>query len=187
MRSLSSGQVTAVQAADVTMVLFVEFGWSTTTRFCTAGHSLTWNGHTWDGLGSIVNIDPIEETDTMDATGYKISVTLTSSSLVSLALSEDVQGDTCKVWMGLFNSSGLIDTPFVVDQGVCDQIEINHDKSSATFSLSIESEMADFSRPNVISYTDVDQQARYPGDLFCQFTAQMAEKAVAWPSRESQA
>lgn len=188
MRSLTSGQNTAIQSASVTMVWFVELGFSTTQRFCTAGHSLTWNGYTWAGLGSIVDIEPIEETDTMEATGYRLSVTLTSTSLVSLALSEDVQGDSCKVWLGLFDSAGvLIDTPVQVDVGVCDQVQIDHSKASAMFSLSVESEMADWSRPNVVRYTDADHQAIYPNDPFFAFVAQMAEKAVAWPSRELQA
>jgi len=44
--------------------------------------------------------------------------------------------------------------------------------------------MADFARPNVIRYTNADQQQRYPGDRFFEFTEQMAEKSVAFPSRD---
>ncbi len=185
MRSLTVGQQAAIDAGAVTMVWFVELGFSTPSYLCTARHSLTWNGHTWLGAGQMVSIEPVTETDTMEATGYSLAITLTNSSLVSLALSESVQGDTCKVYLGLFDSAGaLIGTPPMVDYGICDQVQIKDDKSACSFVLTVESEMANFSRPKVVRYTNADQQTLYPNDLFFEFVGPMSELAIAWPSRE---
>ncbi len=185
MRSLTVGQAAAVESVNPTMVWYIELGFSTPTYLCTAMHDLDWNGHTWRGAGKLVSIDDVTETDTMEATGYSLSVTLTSSALVSLALSESVQGDTCKVYLGLFDSAGaLIGTPVMVDFGICDQVQINDDKSACSFKLTVESEMANFSRPRVVRYTNADQQALYPNDKVFEYVEQMAEKAIAWPSRE---
>ena len=185
MRSLTVGQQSAIDAASVTMVWFIELGFSTPAYLCTARHSLSWNSHTWLGAGQMVSIDSVTETDTMEATGYSLSVTLTSSALVSLALSESVQGDTCKVYLGLFDADGaLIGTPPMVDYGICDQVQINDDKTACAFKLTVESEMANFSRPRVLRYTNADHQQLYSGDKFFEYVEQMAEKAIAWPSRE---
>ena len=183
MRSLTTDQNTAVHAAQVTMVWFIELGFSTVQRLCTAGHTLPWNGHNWIGFGQIVSIEPITETDTMAATGYKISITLTSSALIALALSENVQGDACTIWLGLYDQAGtMIGTPIKLDEGVCDQVEINDSRDSCVFSLSIESEIADFDRPNTFRYSNADQQTRYPGDKFFEYAEQATERAVAFPS-----
>lgn len=185
MRSLTVGQTAAIKSVNPTMVWYIELAFSTPTYLCTAMHDLDWNGHTWRGAGQLVSIEDITETDTMEATGFALSVTLTSSALVSLALSEAVQGDECTVYLGLFDSAGaLIGTPVVVDFGICDQVQIDDAETSCEFKLTIESEMANFSRPRVVRYTNADQQAMYPGDKFFEYVEQMAEKAVAWPSRE---
>ena len=73
-----------------------------------------------------------------------------------------------------------------MEEGICDAPEIQETPQGSVVSMRVETEQADYTRPRVIRYTNADQQSRYSGDRACEFTEQMVERLVAFPSRELQ-
>ena len=52
----------------------------------------------------------------------------------------------------------------------------------ATISVSAESRLAAWDRPNVRRYNHEDQQIDYPGDKFFEFVPQMVDRLLVWGS-----
>ena len=187
MRTLTTDQQTAIDDSVVHMVWLIQLDFETTVYLNTSAVTLSYDGHSWLA-GQVIDIAPIKETDSGEATGFTLSLATNSEALIARALTERTTNKPCHVWLALTNpvTGAIIDTPVLVEQGLCDQPTISEDKSMAVVSISIETEMADFARPNVYRYTNADHQQRYPGDRFFEYTEQMAEKSVAFPSREFQ-
>ncbi len=185
MRTLTTDQQTAINDSVVSMVWLIRLDFDSTVYLNTSSVTLLYDSHSWLA-GQVVGIDPIKETDSGEATGFTLSLATNSEALIARALTERTTNCPCYVWMALTNATtgAIIDTPVLIEQGLCDQPTIGDDKGSAVVAISIETEMADFARPVVYRYTNADHQQRYAGDRFFEYTEQMAEKSVAFPSRE---
>ena len=176
MKSLTVGQQAALDAAHVVPVAFAELNFASDNiqRYCTAGATIAWNGHTWLGTGGLVSIEPIRETGAIESVGLRLTMSGVPSNLISLALVGEFQGRAITFWLGLLDASGvLIDTPIVEGD------------ETATISVTVESEMASLMAAAVRRMNDADQQRDYPGDLFFQYVAQMKEKSIPFPSGDA--
>ena len=185
MRLLTTDQQTAIDDSAVHMVWLIRLDFSTPVYLNTSAITIPYDGHDWLA-GQVINVDAITETDSAEATGFTLSLATNSEALIARALTERTTNRRCDVWLALVNpvTGAIIDTPVLIEQGLCDQPTISEDRSMAVAAISIETEMADFARPNVIRYTNSDQQQRYPGDRIFEYTGQMAERSVAFPSRD---
>ena len=185
MRLLTTDQQTAIDDSAVHMVWLIRLDFDDPVYLNTSSVTIPYDGHDWLA-GQVIGIDPIKETDSGEATGFTLSLATNSEALIARALTERTTNRPCYVWMALINSTTgqIIDTPVLVEQGLCDQPTISEDKGSAVVAISIETEMADFARPKVFRYTNSDQQQRYSGDRIFEYTGQMAERSAAFPSRE---
>jgi len=86
---------------------------------------LTWSGDTYLGAGELGSISEVKETLELEATGLKFSISGVPSAHISTALSEDYQNRFAKLWLGFFNSSGvIIANPFQIFKGRMDVMEI---------------------------------------------------------------
>jgi len=189
MKSISLAQQDAMSAAVVRPVAFVEVDWlSGTQRYCTAGAPMSWSGQDWMALGNLVAISEIEETEAVAATGIALTLSGVPTSLLSLALSEHIQGRPLRIWVAPTNENyALIGEPVLEYVGRCDVL--THDLTEdgvASLTLSVESRMASLLGAAVRRYTDEDQKAEFPGDDFFRFVPQMAERLIVFPSAQAQ-
>jgi hypothetical protein len=187
-KSLTVGQQAALDAAHVVPVAFAELNFASDNiqRYCTAGASIAWNGHTWLGTGGLVSIEPIRETGAIESVGLRLTMSGVPSNLISLALVGEFQGRAITFWLGLLDASGvLIDTPIVEYAGRLDTMTIVEGDETATISVTVESEMASLMAAAVRRMNDADQQRDYPGDKFFQYVAQMKEKSIPFPSGDA--
>jgi hypothetical protein len=182
----------AINGEHAVLVAFFELQFTSATQYyCTAGYNYFWNAQTWKGFGAIVNVEPIRETEYLEATGLRISLpafrTDVLPDMVSLALQEKVQGRTLRMWVGFLNASYvLLAAPTLEFQGRMDTLTIDESEGTASLSLTVESRMASLLKAAPRRYTDEDQQALFPGDKFFQYMPQMKERVIVFPSREAQ-
>lgn len=188
MRSISTAMRNALDATHVASALFVQCNFDSGTQFYwTGGASIAWNGNTWLGTGSLVSLEPIRETGAVEAVGLQVTMSGVPSALVSLALSEQVQGRTITIWLAAMDSVGQpVGSPIQVFAGRMDAMSIDESNDAATITLTVESEIASLMSAAVRRYTDADQQAQYAGDKFFAYVPQMVEKLLPFPSREAQ-
>lgn len=188
MRSFTAAQQAALYAAATLMTWLLQLDFASGTVYLNTGAvTIAHDGHDWLA-GQAIGIDLIKETDTGEATGFRLSLATTSEALIARALTERTTSRACYVRLALFDSAtgAVIDTPGEIEQGLCDQPTISEDGSSAMVALAIETEIADYARPRVFRYTNADQQQRHSGDRIFEYVGQMAERSFAFPSVEFQ-
>ena len=62
---------------------------------------------------SIKSISPVEETVEVAARGVNLVRTVIDSSLVSVALTENYQGRSAQVYLGVLSSGAVVSNPFL--------------------------------------------------------------------------
>jgi hypothetical protein len=186
-RELTAAVQTAVENANVPMVAFVEldFG-SGFLRVTNAPHTMTWNGHSWLGLGTLGGIDAVDEGTGLEARGVSLKLSGVpvsgegDSENISIALGEHYQGRDCRIWVALLDEQfSIVPDPKLIFLGRMDNMEIEIG-DTATIIVHAENRLADLERPRVRRYNNEDQQAEYSGDRGLEFVEQMVEKAIVW-------
>lgn len=132
------------------------------------------NGNTYTGTGSLLGISGLEENDDLSAPGVNITLSGLDSAIVSLALQEPYQNRECKIHIG---SDG--DT-LEVFSGFMDVMSIDDSGDSCSISVSIESRLIILDRKSAFRYTQETQEARYPGDTFFSYVADLADRQIVW-------
>ena len=180
-RSVSGAMATALAAANLRPALFVELQFGSGTIYATnLPATITWNGHDWLGLGNLGSISMVEEGESIQAYGLALTLSGVQPAYVSIALGEQYQGRTAKVYLGLFNDSyALIADPVQVFRGRMDNMELAQGETF-TIKVNCEGRLADFERARVRRYNHEDQIAIYPDDRGFEFVPQMVEKALNW-------
>lgn len=88
-RNLTEAFASALAQPNVQCAMLVEGEFASgTIHIWTGLGALDWNGQSWTGLGTLIGVDPIEETDDVKASGIAISLSGVPASQISLALSE---------------------------------------------------------------------------------------------------
>lgn len=88
-RDLSDGLSEAIQQRSVQLALLLEAEVaSSTVRYWTGLGTLQWNDVEWTGLGGLIGVGTIEETEDLKATGVSVTLRGVKAADVSLALNE---------------------------------------------------------------------------------------------------
>lgn len=179
-RNLDGGTVAAVTAGHVPYLFFVQLDFSQQLRVCSAGYSIDWNGATWLGIGTLGNIEPIQEQASLEATGVRLTLSGVPSDLVAISLAEQYQGRPCQIWFApLREDLQLAVQPIRLFSGRMDTMATEVG-DTATITVSAESRMVTWDRAKVRRYNNEDQQSRYQGDRGFEFVPQMVERNLQW-------
>jgi hypothetical protein len=168
-------------AGHVRPVIFVEMDLSSgMARFSTADRMLSFSGMTFLAVGDLGKIAPFGEPTDLSVEGVSIELSGIPTDYIDVALAENVQGRTCRLWLGFFDDTyALIADPVVIFRGRMDTMDIKLGET-ATVAVRVENRMADWDRPRVRRYTHADQTARFPADKGLEFVSQTTEREIRW-------
>ncbi|MFE8033848.1 hypothetical protein [Thiohalocapsa marina] len=185
MKTISSSLSTLFAGEHAAVVAFVELQFvSGTHRYCTAGQTVRWNNQDWLGVGAIASIEPIKETESVQATGLKMSLSGVPTGLIAIALAEAVQGRPAKMWVaGITEAGAIVADPVLEFEGRVDTLFIEDGQSTCSIGINVESRMADFQRPNTRRFNAATHEADYPGDKFFSHVVAMVEAQIVWPAK----
>lgn len=103
-----------------------------TYTFCNAAAPITYNGVTYDGLGSLLGISEIQRD--IKASSYDLRLMLTGidPNNIAIILSSDIKGSTVEIWRGFLDSNNQIITSptpqfFKRYQGIVSNFAISED------------------------------------------------------------
>lgn len=180
-RGVTVGMEAALAASNLRPALLVEMQFDSGTLYATnLPTSVSWNSHTWIGLGGLGSITAVEEGENIQAYGLALTLSGVDPANVSIALGEQYQGRPVKVYMALFSDSyAIIADPLLVFRGRMDNMEMDRG-DTFTIRVNCEGRLADFERARVRRYNHEDQIAVYPSDKFFEFVPQMVEKPLDW-------
>lgn len=184
-RSLTAGMIAELQKGTVSPALFVSVEFVSGFIYAWSGTgNVTWNGHTWQGVGSMGNISAITETGELAATNLTLSLSGIPSDLIGKALDECRINKTASVWFGFLDSSGnVIADPYQSFSGRVDVPQIDEGGKTSTISITVESCMNDLQRARGSRYTQDDQQLVSPGDLGFSFVPATQNWTAKWGAR----
>jgi hypothetical protein len=173
--------VTEVSASQLSPILLASFSFSTPLRLWSGYGTITVGAVTYQGIGTLGTISPVEETTDLAARGINFQLSGVPTAYVSLALTENYQGKECSVLFGALDSTGaLVASPVTIFAGRMDVMSINDDGQEASIIMTAENKLVDFRRPREVRYTHEEQQNLFSTDLGLEFVNAIQEKQIYW-------
>ena len=187
-RNFPSTVLTALAANHVATVTFAKLEFSSGTLYLhNSIGTYTWGSQSWLGTGDLGNVSSIEEAS--GASPYKITLSLSGvdSTISNAALTEDYYMRPVTLYLGALDANDdLLADPTEVWAGFMDQLNVSLGADGGdAIELIAESELAKFERASNERYTDSNQQATHPADLFFSFLQDIDGVKVRWGDRNS--
>jgi len=206
-RNISTALEEASAKTVVFPIIFVEAEFdSGTTRMWSGVGDLVWDSKTWTGGGSLLNVSSIEETTEFKAIGTRVSLSGIPSELLSIALQEDYQGRTLRVYLGafevdyafltqengsyilkedsdfisVFTDQDIVAEPIVIFSGRMDIMTIGEAGNTSSIEVTVENRLIDFERTRERRYTSEDQKIDYPSDKGFEFVSSIQDTEIVW-------
>lgn len=181
-REMSAEIAAALKQSELRPILFFEgefaSGW---VRIWSGLGDITWTGQTWTGVGSLLGLGAVEETQQVVAGGTTVSLSGVPLEMVALAIDEARQGKPGRVWLGLLTDAReIIADPVQAFTGRLDVPEIADTGESCTVTISYENRLIDLGTPRTWRYTHESQQALAPGDQGFAFVTTIQDKEITW-------
>lgn len=181
-RSMSPSFLTALQSGEIRPLLFVEANFTSGPLYVWSGvGTITWNGRTWTGVGSLGSVSTIEEGSNVEAKGITLSLSGFDATLLTDVLVEFQVGLPVMVWLGLFDATGaLIPDPILSFAGRMDEPTLDVDGTTATILINCENQLVSMNVPVDRRYTNEDQRLDYPGDRALEFVNSIQDVTIYW-------
>ena len=190
-RSITTAFNNAIKSQVVRPFFACELAFSTGTLYFWNGYgdiTMTAGGssNTFTGLGDLISVSPIGESDQVEAIGASLSLTGIKSSLISAALSALYTNRNASIYLGLFDSNkSVVSDVYTLFKGKMDIMKIDEGSETASITLNIENRLIVFDRPKERRFTHEDQQERFSGDLGFEFVPDLQDKEVIWGKKTS--
>lgn len=181
-RDLTSGMVSEFTAVSLEPIILIKAEFpSADVNIWSGTRDLTFNADTYTGLGDLIGMSPIEETEDLKASGMRFSLSGIPSSMVATALSEHYQDRPITCWLGCLDSAGAIITdPVIMFKGRMDVMEIVDGGDTASIGIAAENVLIAMERASLRRYTPEDQKEVYSGDEGFAFVTSIQDKEIVW-------
>lgn len=181
-RTLTIDMIAEIASGRVSPILLVEMNFvSGFVRVWSGIGDLSWGGYTWGGLGNLGGISPLEETTDFRANGVQLQLSGIPSAYLAIALGEQYQGRSAKIYLGMLDSAGLlIGDPVYLFNGKMDTMRIDEGGETSTISVQVESSAISLKVAKEWRYTHEDQQIEYPGDRGFEYVVGLQDKDITW-------
>ena len=184
-RTITAATQTASEGPLFTPILFIELDFSSGfIRLNSTVSAYQFESNTYTGVGDLGEITAVQERGDIQSTSLTVGLQGVDSQFISIALDQDYQGRSAKMWLGFLDASLiLIADPTLIFKGRMDTmpIVIGH---GAKVQVTIESRLADLFRPRIRRFNNADQQERFPADKGLEFVESRVEKELVWqPAR----
>lgn len=180
MRDLSGGFITEINADTLRPCLLVraEFDSGVVTLWSGIG-DLVYGGETYQGGGALLGISEVKETQNLEASGVKTTLSGIPSEYVALALLENYSGRPIQIFFAVIDSMGGI-TAVEIFGGQMDLMDIQENGDTASITISSESSLIRLKRAANRTYTPEDQKLRYADDKFFDYVPTLQDKQIVW-------
>ncbi len=142
---------------------------------------IDWRGHDWLGTGNLGSISAVGESTELQPAKVQISLSGLPAEIVGLSLREHYQGRRAQIWLALLDGTVMPSgfAPFLIFSGRIDSMQGVVGEEGA-IACTLESRLADWTRPRTRRYTPEDQRQAYPADRGFDFVSEMSERELLW-------
>lgn len=187
----------AAAVRGVAWLADLDFG-TGTVYYTTAPQSLTANGHSYLGLGDLVGVSPLSESEDSNAEKIKLGFSLVNTAMLAATLGnvDNYRGRRARLWLQLYDEAFQpAGAPVQRWAGFMDRVTVERTPGEWTGGqaigrLNLECSRAGMARARNLTglrLTDAQQQQRYPGDLGLQYMQTLIEQPSLWLSKRFQA
>ncbi|BDM66220.1 hypothetical protein NFHSH190041_36720 (plasmid) [Shewanella sp. NFH-SH190041] len=130
-------------------------------------------------VGGAGKIGQVKENGTVQP--HKLSLTLSSldPAMLHTAMNVNYMGCEVKIFMGMLDEHYQLIAAQLRFKGRIVGMPLRYGNTN-TIDVQVSSRFEDWSRVRAKRYSSADQEARYPGDKFCDFAPQMVERPIQW-------
>lgn len=167
---------------------------SGTMRLCTWGADVVYGGFTWQGIGGLLELSDLEESE--DGARKKGSIKLSGVDLSNIALAVGdanvYKGRAFNVWTLPIDEHGAqLDAPVQRIAGVMDDLKITptQTEGGVSFAVVLEyytSEQGALPDVSAFRVNDTTHQAAYPGELLYQYQSDLIGRPDVWLTKRFQ-
>lgn len=144
-----------------------------------AGTTLALDGAEWHGTGVMGQISALEEGTENRSYGFTLQLSGIPGDWGTYLRAQDVQGRRVRVYLGAVDEAYRVIGVQVIKVGRMDTQDVQAGATTAVL-VTCEDILIDWERARVRRCTDVDHQARHPGDGFFKFTAALENLSLPW-------
>lgn len=182
MRDVSTEMRTELDRGLVRPAFFVEIEFASSTEYLWSGVSrITWNGHTWLGVGALGRISAIVEQNEIQAQNLTLSLSSVPTDLLDEAINECRLNKDVRVWFGLLLSTGeVIADPTQVFTGFTDVPTIREGTDEAIITITVENRLIALQQSCTRRFTNEDQKIDYPTDKGFEYVAAIQNWNGKW-------
>jgi len=165
---------------------------SGTSRVTNWSHNLVWAGYTWLGLGSVLNVSQITETERLEYPALELGLNIANSAQLALALGTvaEYRRRPIILYRGVLDDElRVVGDPEVAWSGEMDQCRVktgNGEDDGGAIALRCEIAGRDNRAAQSLRLNNAQQQARFPGDTGLSRIEQLTGKPVTWLSKRFQ-
>lgn len=183
-RDMTAAFEAELSADKIIPIWLVEASFDSGTLYLWSGSGeLSWNGQTWLGAPTLGAFGSITETSDMKVSGVDIVLNGLDTTVISLALGEDVKYRNAKLRLGFLDSNlDIILDPIPILSGDMQYFTIKRSDTTAVVALRIESRLVRSQVPRTRKYNPFDQQRFYPTDLGFNFVSLIQDRKPRWRS-----
>tara|TARA_R100000657_G_C4665964_1_gene109897 strand:+ start:754 stop:1329 length:576 start_codon:yes stop_codon:yes gene_type:complete len=189
-RTIGSNFNTQITSSQIRPFMAVSLGFTTPLNLWTGYHNITIGSDTYIGGGNLLDISSIQESSEVKATGMSIALSGLDSSIVSSALTENVQGTVVKVFFGVLttssNADAIVDTPYQFFEGFLDTMIISDEGDTSKISITVENKLITLEKPVDRRYTDQDQKNLFSSDKGLEYVDSLQDKEIVWGGGSTQ-
>jgi hypothetical protein len=192
MSVLSGPQQTELEKPVTRTAYFVELQFvSGTSRLCTADRTLTWGGHDWAGLGQIMSMSSVEESEgaAPRAITLKLSVAQLEWMAIAVGPVEEYRGQPIRLYMCPMNAAYvLIGTPALAWRGLMDTLVLGiSEQGQGGLTLQCETSAYALKRRPALRVNAAQHKARFPADTGFDYLNDLLANPQLWLSKKFQA
>ncbi|MFN3303038.1 MAG: hypothetical protein ACK44A_04885 [Roseateles sp.] len=182
----------ALVAPHAGVLLLLQLDFTTgTQRYTNWTHSLDYFGHTWQGLGPVVGVSVVAQSEDLQFPAVDVQLNLANPGALSLALGnpEPYRRRPITIWQGLLDDElRPAGDPEVIWAGLMDQLRFDtgDGKEGAAAVMRCEMPGRDKRAATSLRLTHAQQQRRYPGDTGLSRIERMVGQPQTWLSKRFQ-
>ena len=153
-----------------------------TIRLWTGASDLIINSETYEGAGTLLSIGDIEDSMEVKSTNLTISLSGMDTTVMNLALSEDLQNRKVQLLMGyLMGGANESAGEIVMFSGRMTNVQISDDpENGATIAINAENRLVDLNRPSNLRYTNSSQMTLNSSDTGFKYVQAIQGKELMW-------
>lgn len=183
-------QQTELEKAVTRTIYFAEFQFLAGTQYLSSWNGTkTWGGHDWIGLGGAGGVDPIVESDSLDAQGVSFTLNLAQASWLALAVGpvEQYRGLVAKLYFcPLDVNFNMVDTPEQCWRGTMDTMALGVDNDQGKIILRCETSAYGLKRRQNLRINAAQHKKRFPNDTGLDFLTNILSQPDIWLSKRFQ-